>query len=197
MKARSINSMGSQSGFSLVELMIVVAIIGILSSIAVPQFQKFIFKARQTEAKTALSALYSAEQAFFAEYSAYHSSFDAIGYRPTGKIYYNVGFTAVADNTNYNPPSAAGPSVAYMTSGQFCNSDSPGLQGTGSYGVVCQTTVKALTQTKCVVDNSLTASLNDRKFLACAQAKGITAEGGDDEWSITQGRILDNGIPAT
>lgn len=105
----------SQKGFSLVELMVVVAIIGVLASIAVPQVNKYIAKARQSEAKTMLSSIYTSEKAFFAEYSAYHDMFGAIGYSPEGKLRYNAGFPAAiaaaakagpAQGYN-NPPTAA------------------------------------------------------------------------------------------
>lgn len=99
----------NQKGFSLVELMVVVAIIGILAAIAVPQMTKFQAKARQSEAKTQLTALFTAEKAFFQEYSAYHSNFRAVGFSPEGQIRYNVGFGAapvanmIADSsTGYN-----------------------------------------------------------------------------------------------
>ena len=55
----------SQKAFSLIELMIVVVIIGILSTVAVPQYQKFQAKAKQSEAKANLAALHTCEKIFF------------------------------------------------------------------------------------------------------------------------------------
>ena len=55
----------SQKGFTLIELMIVVAIIGILAVIAVPNFQKFQARAKQSEAKTNLKGIYTAKVANF------------------------------------------------------------------------------------------------------------------------------------
>ncbi|RYZ79022.1 MAG: prepilin-type N-terminal cleavage/methylation domain-containing protein, partial [Proteobacteria bacterium] len=83
------------SGFSLIELMIVVAIIGILASIAVPNFKKFQVKARQSEAKAQLTSLYTAEKAFAGEWTMYNGDFRNIGYAPEGKMRYQVGFPAI------------------------------------------------------------------------------------------------------
>lgn len=58
-------------GFTLIELMIVVAIIGVLAAIAVPNFVKFQCKSKQSEAKTNLKALYVAEEAYRSESNTY------------------------------------------------------------------------------------------------------------------------------
>jgi len=58
-------------GFTLIELMIVVAIVGILSAIAIPNFVKFQCRSKQTEARSALTALYVAEESYRAEFSKY------------------------------------------------------------------------------------------------------------------------------
>ena len=77
---------------SLIELMIVVVIIGILSAVAVPQYQKFQAKARQAEAKSNLSGIYTAMTAFHAEWTEYYADFRAIGFGLNGDLGYDVGF---------------------------------------------------------------------------------------------------------
>jgi prepilin-type N-terminal cleavage/methylation domain-containing protein len=53
------------SGFTLVELMVVVAIIGLLSSIAIPQFRNFQLRARQSERTVVMKAIYDATEDYF------------------------------------------------------------------------------------------------------------------------------------
>jgi type IV pilus assembly protein PilA len=78
-----VHSAGQGSrGFTLVELMIVVAIIGILASVAVPNFIKFQARTKQSEAKTQLKALFIAERAFFAENDTYSAKVHALGFAP-------------------------------------------------------------------------------------------------------------------
>jgi type IV pilus assembly protein PilA len=60
-----------QGGFTLIELMIVVAIIGILAAIAIPNFLQYQLKSRQSEAKVNLNAVKTSEIAFQAEKGCY------------------------------------------------------------------------------------------------------------------------------
>jgi len=99
------NAKLNQKGFTLIELMIVVGIIGILVAIAAPNFSRYQSKARQSEAKIALAAIYGSEKAFYSEYAAYIGSMDAIGYSPEGaRRFYTVGWSAAqgANPTGYN-----------------------------------------------------------------------------------------------
>ena len=61
----------NRKGFTLIELMIVVVIIGILAALAIPRFMQTTGKAKKSEAKTILKQLYQLERAYFQEYDAY------------------------------------------------------------------------------------------------------------------------------
>jgi prepilin-type N-terminal cleavage/methylation domain-containing protein len=83
-----------QKGFSLTELMIVVAIIGILATIAIPSFMSYQAKTKQVEAKNSLVAIHTGEVAYFAENNGYIDDFNAIGFGLTGstqRYYYELG----------------------------------------------------------------------------------------------------------
>jgi len=75
----------TSAGFTLIELMIVVAIIGILAAIAIPNFMAYQAKARQTEAKTNLGAISTSAIAYFAANNTYAApTFVALGYAVSG-----------------------------------------------------------------------------------------------------------------
>lgn len=88
-----------QDGFTLVELMVVVAIIGLLSAVAIPNFKKYQAKAKVSEAKLQLAAAYTAEQSFFSDFNIYAGCLTYMGFDPGLEAlnrYYAIGFSAYA-----------------------------------------------------------------------------------------------------
>ena len=66
----SLHQLNSEDGFTLVELIVVVMMIGVLSSIAIPQFMTAADKAKQKEATGIVSALIKAASAYQTEYGS-------------------------------------------------------------------------------------------------------------------------------
>ncbi|MGA2193140.1 MAG: prepilin-type N-terminal cleavage/methylation domain-containing protein [Nitrospirota bacterium] len=90
------------SGFTLIEIMIAVVIIGILVAIAIPTMRIYRLKAKQSEARTNLQAIYTSETAYKAEYNTYSPFLSVIGWQPQGTCFYE--YTVGADYAgNSNP----------------------------------------------------------------------------------------------
>ncbi len=74
-----IKRLKNAKGFTLIELMIVVAILGILAVVAVPALQKYMRRAKTAEAKTQLAKIYDAASSFFKSEHADRGATNFIG----------------------------------------------------------------------------------------------------------------------
>ncbi len=85
----------NEKGFTLIELMITVAILGILAAIAIPNFMRFQAKSKQSEAKTNLGAIGTTAEAWRTENDTYIATVAQLGWAPQGATRYGYSYNAL------------------------------------------------------------------------------------------------------
>jgi type IV pilus assembly protein PilA len=154
-----------QRGFTLIELMIVVAIIGILAAIAIPNFNRFQNKAKQSEAKTNLKALYIGAKSRFLEK-------DDFGDATNQGVFAALGWVPEANNK-----------YAYVFgSATYTINAADRTLGTGGTANACSVGTSTVSATNAAVKNFVAQ--------ACANLDG---DAFIDTWMINDQNILFNG----
>jgi len=165
----------NQSGFTLIELMVVVAIIGVLATVAMPQYQSYQRKATQGEAKIGLSAIYQAETAFGIESAqTYTPCLETIGVTaPSGQSNrYTIGFARALD------PNVGVPAAGCGVEKTYYSPIAPSARGSAS----------ALGGNMQGLPGVSEAGVGNFKIVASGDIGG----GQLDEWSMDSGQLLVN-----
>lgn len=90
----------SRGGFTLIEVLITVAIVGILSAIALPSYKDYVIRGRIPEATAGLSAMQVQMEQFFQDNRTYAGASNPACVATTGK-YFNFSCPSAADATSY------------------------------------------------------------------------------------------------
>jgi len=141
--------MNRNTGFTLIELMIVVGIVTILAAIAVPSYNSSVRKSRRTEAKTAITDFAAREERLYATQNAYSTDPVALGYGGSWPVstgsYYQIEAPQSSVPTATTPatftvtvdPSPGSPQVSDSACATFTLTNT-GLQGaTGNNPTSC------------------------------------------------------------
>lgn len=107
----------TQAGFTLMELMVTVVIVGILAAVAIPSYQNYVRRTNRADPKTFLAAVASKQEAFFADRRRYATTLTELGYpyatcyvggslgsecnANSGQPNYSIAIAAGATATNY------------------------------------------------------------------------------------------------
>lgn len=86
-------------GFTLIELMIVVAIVAILAAVAIPSYQQYIQKSRRVDAKETLTRMAALQERFFFQNSAYTTDINDLGGETSPEGWYRITMPVVTDST--------------------------------------------------------------------------------------------------
>jgi type IV pilus assembly protein PilA len=169
----------SSAGFTLVELMVVVAIIGVLSAVAVPQFKKYQAKAKQSEAKIQLAAVYNAEVGSSSDYDTYATCLTFLSYETPAKGYYAIGFSAVAAVPDGQVANRANINTCTATASNFILPTNP---------------LRANTAVALPVAGDLNSAVPTATVFRAAAAGNIATGGANalDKWTINETKTLTN-----
>jgi type IV pilus assembly protein PilA len=114
MLTRIANSMNkkNEKGFTLIELMIVIAIIGILAAIAIPQFSAYRKRSYNSAAQADLRNAATAQEAYYVDNSTYTTDYTKLtgngGYSQTNKVTLTITSTNIVSNYNMTANHNAG-----------------------------------------------------------------------------------------
>ncbi len=126
----------NKKGFTLIELMIVVAIIGILAAIAIPKFADLINKAKEGSTKGGLSAVRSAIQVYYGDNEGWFPA-DSLACITLSAKYMSEIPLAKMPGTGHGDSRAVATALADASYGWFYSNDTTNAVTWGNFVVNC------------------------------------------------------------
>jgi len=184
--------LSSNKGFTLVELLIVVAIIGVLASQGVPAYRRMIQKSRKGEVQVLLGNIGAAEAGFFSEYGVYGNNIQRMGAQmeANANLRYMGGFMSTGCD---NQSSTTFPATGAVEIANF----------SGYTNVITKTTtvqgsmlIGALNTGTCPNSATPTNSVYVANAVGNIHTSQVTAAvtGTSDQWTMNQNRQLNNTV---
>lgn len=156
----------NEKGFTLIELMIVVAILGILAAIAIPNFMRFQAKSRQAETKTNLGAIGTSAESWRAEQGTYAvTAIGNLGWAPQGTVRYSYWYQVGVASIDFPLGGAT-----YSGAGQDLSASTGCNRSTAPAATPAADATTFTASTKGEIDSDVTC----------------------DEWTYTEARVLAN-----
>ena len=115
-----------QRGFTLIEVMVALAIVGILMAIAIPSFTRFQARSKQSEAKANLKAVFVAEKSFMQEKERYSALVTEVGFSPERNnryAYYLVSGGPLVDRSAASEVPVAGANGISVDTFRYADAD--------------------------------------------------------------------------
>ncbi len=88
-------------GFTLIELMIVVGIIGILATMGIPEYLNFTSRSKQSEAKAVLAGIVTSQTVYFSEYNTFAPTLTELEYENQSAMKYYALSSEAGDDASY------------------------------------------------------------------------------------------------
>lgn len=175
--------MKSQQGFTIIELMIVVAVMGVLATIATFTYSDMVGKSRRSQVKAELSGAYNAMKTFQTEWNQYFGDFNTIAYNPEGSLYYRIGFEPSSKaGSPVNPAHYVGEGLGGGTAAAAVSTvHSDGVCGTTAANPCSEAT------STCALTDVGACVWNANSFVLCGC--GDISEGGaivEDRWTLDE-----------
>ena len=127
--------MNKRQGFTLIELLVVVLIMGILASVAMPQYFKSVEKSRAAEATSVLSSIASAQERAYMQKGTYVTKVDELDVGISNLSYFTLSGNPGAKTTLKRTVNAGGSLNEYLITLEI-----PSIPGTGERSWSCSPT---------------------------------------------------------